>query len=195
MGLFAKRLGWFVERGKRSHPGQEKSRHMPFPPKTLLRVERLEERTLLSVSAAEYAEIRAAYADFGLSENMADVNIIEIESANLALAHLKAAITTAGDDLIVVRTTDSANTITYTDTSDEITIHINSTTYGKLNIVGFGTKSLTLNAAQKSRVINITAGTVHLGNLTVTGGVCQSWRRDLQLWPTQYFAKFDHWQF
>ena len=127
---------------------------------------------------------------------MDDVNIIEIDSANLTLASLKAAIATAGattkDDLIVVRTTastttgegdqavtdDSGNTIRYTSQEDEIIIDIDSPQFGSVSIVSLGTDSegndlpLTLDANQKSRVMTV-SGTntkVYLGGLTVTGG-------------------------
>ncbi|MDO4586065.1 MAG: choice-of-anchor Q domain-containing protein, partial [Planctomycetia bacterium] len=140
----------------------------------ILRLESLEERQLLTVTTAEYDAIRAEYADFGLPEIMSDVNIIEIEEANLSIANLKAAIETAGttalDDLIVLRTSDSANNITYAAASDEISINIDAVSYGKLSIVGFGTVPLTIDANQLSRVMTISASTVNLGNLTLTGG-------------------------
>lgn len=141
----------------------------------LLRVEELEDRRLLSVSAAEYAEICAAYADFGLSQTMYDVNIIEIDAANLTLVSLKTAIAEAGntesDDLIVLRTTGAANTITYTDVTDAISINIQSEYYGTLSVVAFGSKPLTVDAAGKCSAMQINPyGMVNLGNLTITGG-------------------------
>ncbi len=180
----------FYRRGRKAKTFFPESRHLCMEP--------LEERALLTVTATEYDTIRTEYADFGLSETMSDVNIIEIEAANLTLANLKAAIakvgTTTGDvaedlkdDLIVVRTTDAVNTISYINTgTDEIIIDTDSTFYGKLNIVGYGTRKLTLNAAQNSRVLTISAGLadinytanlinkVNLGNITFTGGDCVS---------------------
>ena len=167
--------------GRNGHTGQ-KGR---LPSKTSilkgrrLLIEELEDRRLLSVTAAEYEAIREAYAGLELPEPVegtipADLNIIEIDAANLSVSNLKAAITAAGttttDDLIVLRTTDEANTITYTDAADEISIDLDSESYGKLSIVAFGTKPLTIDANQLSRTMNISAGTVNLGNLTITHG-------------------------
>ena len=105
---------------------------------------------------------------------MSDVNIIEIDAANLSVVELKVAIDTAGttaiDDLIVLRTTDSANTITFWSWVDEISINIDAEPYGKLTVVAFGAKPLTIDANQLSRVMYISAGTVNLGNLTITHG-------------------------
>ncbi|MDO5566790.1 MAG: hypothetical protein Q4G59_09050, partial [Planctomycetia bacterium] len=104
-------------------------------------------------------------------------------------AAIATAKTTTTDDLIVLRTTNSANTITYTDATDEIMIQdIAQGTYGKLTIVGFGTQALTINANQVCRVMSITTelgeadpfewehndwelcNYVQLGNLTISGG-------------------------
>ena len=152
--------------------------------KRSLHVESLEERALLSVtplSADEYADLRAQYADFNLPENMADLNVITLDLAEGDdLSTLKSAITTAGtttkSDLIVVRTTDTANTIKYTAAEDELIIGIDASEFGSVTIVGLGSKPLSLDADGKCRVMTV-SGTdadhstiANLGGLTITNG-------------------------
>ena len=128
-----------------------------------LRMESLEERALLSavpLSTSEYADLRAQYTDFDLPENMADLNVITLDLAQGDdLTSLKNAITTAGttaqSDLIVVLTSNTANTLKYTSNADELTIDIDATQYGSISIIGLGPKSFTLNANQKCRVMTV----------------------------------------
>ncbi|MBQ9454368.1 MAG: DUF1565 domain-containing protein, partial [Thermoguttaceae bacterium] len=143
------------------------------------RVEFLEERALLSavpLSAAEYSDLRAQYADFNLPENMADMNVITLDLAEGDdLAALKSAITTAGtttqSDLIVVRTSTDASALTYTASTDELTININATQYGSISIIGLGDSSFTLDAAQLCRVMTVTGSSkMNLGGLTIQNG-------------------------
>ena len=148
--------------------------------KRSLRLESLEERALLSVtplSSDEYADLRAQYADFNLPEDMADLNVITLDLAEgNNLSTLRSAISTAGStaksDLIVVRTNDTANTIKYTDASDELLIIIDSTTKGSVTIVGLGSKPFTLDANQQCRVMAVYEENtvVNLGGLTITNG-------------------------
>jgi len=140
--------------------------------------ESLEPRELLTVSTGEFNDIRSLYADLHLSANMADYNIIEITAAQLSSdVALRSAITTAATttkgDLIVVRTTALQNSITLSGT--ELSIGIDAAIYGSVTIVSLGTNSLTIDANQQSRVLNITAipgsvSSVGLGGLTITGG-------------------------
>ena len=139
--------------------------------------EALESRMLLSVSAEEYATIRGTYADFALPADMAGVNIIEITSDQLSVANLKSAISSAEvttlPDLVVVRTTDTQNTITSSHSTNVLTLNIPAT-QGAISIVGFGTRPLTLDAAQNGRLISVGAygstTTVNLGGLALTNG-------------------------
>ena len=139
--------------------------------------EALEARTLLSVSPVEYATIRSTYADFVLPADMDQVNIIEIRTDQLSVANLKGAITAAAGkalpDLVVVRTSDTQNTITYASWADALAIDIPAT-QGAISIVGFGSRPLTLDAAQSSRLISVGATnsttTVNLGGLMLTNG-------------------------
>ena len=139
--------------------------------------ESLEARTLLSVSPVEYATIRSTYADFVLPADMAQVNIIEIMADQLSLANLRGAITAAAGtllpDLVVVRTSDTQNTITYTSFADALGINIPAA-QGAISIVGFGSRPLTLDAAQQWRLISVGATnsttTVNLGGLMLSNG-------------------------
>ena len=140
-------------------------------------VEALEGRVLLAVTAGEYASIRSSYPEFGLPADMASINIIEITPDQLSVASLKSAITTAGGtalpDLVVLRTADTQNTITYASTGDTVRIDIPSA-QGAISVVGFGSRPLTIDAANKCRVISVgstdSTTTVNIGGLTLTRG-------------------------
>ncbi|MBO7725008.1 MAG: hypothetical protein J6S40_00935, partial [Thermoguttaceae bacterium] len=144
--------------------------------KRLARFETLEERALLSVTSAEYADIRASYAEFDLPASIDEVNVIEITADKLSLDKLReavdAAAATAGDDLIVVRTAEGAhNTVAYDSASDEIAVTFNSSEKGALTIVGYGASPLAIDASGMCRALSIGSGaTVSLGNITLTGG-------------------------
>ncbi|MDR0869586.1 MAG: hypothetical protein LBN39_02215, partial [Planctomycetaceae bacterium] len=85
-----------------------------------LRIETLESREMLSVSAADFTAIKSQYEDLNLG-NFADYNTIEITAAQLSETNLQNAIniagTTAKNDLIVLRTNVSHDTITLNSTS------------------------------------------------------------------------------
>ena len=144
-------------------------------------VEALEGRVLLAVTAGEYDTIRGSYPEFGLPADMASISIIEIAPDLLSVANLKNAITTAGStalpDLVVLRTTDTQNSIIYASSADAISIDIPSTE-GAISIVGFGSKPLTIDAANQSRVIAVGSAfsttTANFGGLTLTGGYTTS---------------------
>ncbi|MBE6425497.1 MAG: hypothetical protein E7029_05835 [Planctomycetaceae bacterium] len=143
-------------------------------------MEFLEERTLLSampLTSGEYTELTSKYSAIALPETMDDLNIITLDIAEGdGLTELRSAIETAGttekSDLIVVRTSADANTLTYTSSTDALSISINSSAYGSLTIVGLGDTPLTLDAAQLSSVLSVTGSTTNLtiANLTLTGG-------------------------
>lgn len=139
------------------------------------RFEPLEARTLLAVSLAEYASIRAAYEEFELPESANSVNIIEIPAADLSISSLKDAIEQAGstkkDDLIVVRTTNAANTIAFTKASDQITVELDYDIFGKTTIVALGPKQLLVDAKGFSRAMTVAVGTLQLGNVALKNGV------------------------
>ena len=126
------------------------------------------------VTAAEYASIRAAYPKFGLPAAWDSLNIIEILPDDLSVTNLKKAIATAGktvgNDLIVVRTTASKHTVSYSSSSSALSIDIAKSSYGSVSIVALGSVPLTINANAKSHAISISGSTVNLGNLTLTNG-------------------------
>jgi hypothetical protein len=142
-----------------------------------LSMEPLETRDLLSVttgliSTSDYAALREQYPDFNLPADQSELNVM---TADCYLTDLKSAITQAGKstkpDLILVKTTDDANTITYSSSSDAISINVDASQYGSVTIIGWGTKELTLNANQKCRVMSISGNTdAYLGNITITKG-------------------------
>ena len=144
-------------------------------------VQALEGRVLLAVAAGEYDAIRSTYPGFNLPADMASISIVEITPDQLSVANLKSAITTAGattlPDLVVLRTTDTQNTITYASSSDTVSINIPSS-QGAISVVGFGSRPLTIDAANQSRVISIggasSTTTVNLGGLTLTRGYMDS---------------------
>ena len=140
-------------------------RHLLFEP--------LEERQMLAITPADYDTIRAAYPDLNLSENMADYNVIEITESQLTATNLQNAINSAAqtpeNDLIVVRTTETVNTVTLG--GSELAINTNAATQGSVTIVSLGTEKLTIDANQQSRVFNIVEDAeVGLGGLVITGG-------------------------
>ena len=138
-----------------------------------LSMEPLETRDLLSVTTgliddSAYAALREQYPEFNLPAVQSNLNVMTVDCN---LADLKSAITNAGSstksDLILVKTTDSANTITYSTSSDEISINVS----GSVTIIGWGTEELTLDANQNCRIMSISGNTnLYLGNLTITKG-------------------------
>ena len=139
-------------------------------------------RTLADVTAEEYALICEKYAELALPEAEDAVlptdrlNIITIKSSDLSVSALKTAISkaarTALPDLIVVRTTDQNHRITYTRAADELTLNQGSSQWGFVSIVSLGSQNLTLDAAQLSRVMNLSWSTdARIGGLTFTGGL------------------------
>ncbi|MDR1492312.1 MAG: fibronectin type III domain-containing protein [Planctomycetaceae bacterium] len=157
---------------KQSYAGYKRTRR--------LSMELLEDRELLSVTPADLQAIRAAYPDLNFSDN---INIIEVaadqltdnseDAFNLRKALAVAAGTEETDDLIVVRTTDTANTIRLK--TGEIRINANFKNKGDVTIVSLGEKPLTIDAGadvnNPSRVLNISSPIdVTLAGIAITGG-------------------------
>ncbi len=138
-----------------------------------LRMEHLENRELLSVSVAEFDAIRAKYADLNLSSDMASYNVIEIAANDLSETNLRnaisAALTSTQNDLIVLRTTSARNAITLS--GQEIAISRTVSRGDGITIVSLGDANLTINANQKSRVMNVENMTFAMAGLTLTGGL------------------------
>ncbi len=148
-------------------------------PKTrLARLEALETRDLLAVSvafsAAEYAALRAEYAEFDLPAKASDLNIIEINADSLSLNSLEDALdraaSTKKDDLIVVRTNASDNTIRLGANDGEIKVELDSNLFGTTTIVALGEAPLTIDAQGYSRVLSLAVGELNLGRVNLTNG-------------------------
>ena len=132
----------------------------------------------VALSDAEFASIRARYADLGLSANSENYNIIVIDADNLSDVALRDTIEQAAQNdltespegtLVVVRTTATQNTITFTD--GELAINVNAAIRGGVTIVSFGDSPLIIDADNKSRIFSIAQHTeLALGGLTLTGG-------------------------
>ena len=151
-----------------------------------LSLESLESREFLAVSAAEFAAIRAQYADLNLSENMADYDISDVGGTGTATGQvnytfgqkgLRDAITRAGqpdspkNDLIVVRTTASQKSIELGGTQLAISMSASTGGGGSVTIVSLGTNDLTIDAQGNSRIFNISSGTtVALAGLVLKNG-------------------------
>ena len=140
-----------------------------------LRFESLEDRLLLTVTATDYQNICANYAEFGLPSSADDINVIEIEAADLGIDALKEAIgqaaASAEDDLIVLRTTASRNVLLFSSADDALTVEIDPAVYGSITIIAYGTSPLTLDAAGYTRPLTVIGGSnLNLGNFTLRGG-------------------------
>ena len=148
----------------------------------ILRIEELEEREMLSVTLGDFAAIKTNYADLGLT-NFADYNIIEVGGAgdqaggannnfDFSDAGIRAAInmagTTTGNDLIVVRTTATENTITLI--GWELVVNIEGEKFGGITIVSLGSEKLTIDANGQSRVFGVYESNLALAGLMITGG-------------------------
>ena len=139
--------------------------------------EPLETRRLLSITPAEYSDMRDLYPQFALPEDITQINLIEITPDQLSAANLQAAIASAAEtalpDLVVVRTTDTQNTITYTSPSDQLAIDIPSSQRA-VSIIGYGSQPLTLDANNQCGVVSVgsyySTATVGLGWMVLTHG-------------------------
>ncbi|MCL2349428.1 MAG: hypothetical protein FWC50_14350 [Planctomycetaceae bacterium] len=126
-----------------------------------------------AITAQEFATIRSMYPDLKLSSNMSDYTITEITTAQLSEANLRNAIiasaSTPKPHLIVVRTDNVNHTITLSGT--ELGFPVLAPGSYAVNLVSFGSKPLTINANNKSRIFSVTAGiSPHLAGLVLTGG-------------------------
>ena len=160
--------------GVRLNKKNHQPRHFAFEP--------LESRDLLTVTTGSiddqtYNDIRAAYPEFELPELQADLNVMTItpDDGALSIADLQSAIATAKrttqPDLILVQTSADANSVTYASSADELKIHVDSTQYGSVTIIGWGEEKFTLDANQQSSVMSVNDySIVNLGGLTIQNG-------------------------
>ena len=161
--------------------GLERPLSKPHKPQhsRICRVEALENREMLSVSVAEFAALRDVYEHLDLSANIADYNIIEIKSGQISVQSIQEALALAGqtrkDDLIVIRTDRSNNTLTLQ--ANPITIDIDSARFGSVAIVSLSASHtlLTVDTQNLSRAFRINNGDVALGGMEIVG---QTWSFD-----------------
>ncbi|MBQ9372880.1 MAG: fibronectin type III domain-containing protein [Thermoguttaceae bacterium] len=159
-------------------------RNANTPRAKTLRFESLETREMLSassISPSEYANIRAQYPDFKLPPQMTSIKIMELKESELSVKNLQSKIKEAEkseqDDLIVIRTTNTANKIQYMRAADELKINFTNSLAGSITIVVTGPKHLTLDAAARCRVMSVQSTTSHnvnLAGITFTGGKTNS---------------------
>ncbi|MBP3531005.1 MAG: fibronectin type III domain-containing protein, partial [Thermoguttaceae bacterium] len=142
-----------------------------------LRLERLEERALLSVTPVEYAEIRELYSAFELPENIAEVNIIDLNvaatSAQVQTA-LAAAKTSPQNDLIVLRTTEEAASAHF---DQAVTIDFDESLSGKLTIVSYG-DALLSTSSDEGAIFSVVSGSVNLGGFILLGDLTNGFARE-----------------
>lgn len=133
-------------------------------------MEQLEDRMLLSVTPTEYAELRAQYSDFQLSENLSDVNIIEL--TDLTAASLQAAIDAASEtvlnNLIVLRTKEDTAVMNLSGVT--LTLDCDSSLFGSVTVVSLGTSDLRIAINDyPSASVRVQQGNLSLGGLVFTG--------------------------
>ncbi|MCL2623781.1 MAG: fibronectin type III domain-containing protein, partial [Planctomycetaceae bacterium] len=161
--------------------GKNKSKACLHQKISHLHFESLEERALLAVTAAEFDQIREQYPDFYLKGVAESYRVIEITASELSEANLRQAInqatTTIGNHLIVVRTTETQNTITLSGSELAINIGKDMQDSGTVYIVSLGTMPLTIDANQQSRHFRVEGGLyehyhVHFVGISFTNGYC-----------------------
>ncbi|MBR0226390.1 MAG: hypothetical protein IJL92_10065, partial [Thermoguttaceae bacterium] len=113
------------------------------PRGTSLRIEALENRELLSVNAADYAQLRETFDQLALPENFSDVNVIELPAltAEALQNAINDATTTPQDDLIVVNPTElGENTLSLADAT--IVVDYDASEFGAITLVSTGDERL-----------------------------------------------------
>ncbi len=143
----------------------------PFYKCRLLMFEALETRTLLT-NGIDLVQIQQVYSDF-VFENNAVVH--EIDAEDLSVDALKSVIELATlspeDDLVIVHTSDTNHTISFT-TDSEFIIDIEGK--GSLTIISWGTKDLTIDAAKQGRLFCVRSGFCQLGGLILANGLAKT---------------------
>lgn len=164
---------FYEDRSRKTGNNDNKMKKATAARSRKLRFEPLENREMLSVTATDFNAIRSQYPDLNLSEEMSDYNIIDITADQLSDAAIRAAIAEAGtteqNDLIVLRTTETENSITLSGT--QLLLDIDATEFGSVTIVSFGDAEMTIDGEQKSRIFEIaSAAELSIAGLTIIGG-------------------------
>ena len=118
------------------------------------------------ITEDEFDTIRSQYPDLKLSADIADYNIRVIKTDQLSQANLQNAINaaTTGNNLVVLRTTATQNSVMLTGTPLSISSE-------NVTIVSLGTERMTLNANRQSRALTIGSNaTVNLAGLDIVNG-------------------------
>ena len=131
-----------------------------------LHMENLEERALLSVSPlGDAQDVVAAYSDFQIAENANFIEVTDLTADSLRAAIQQAAQTTV-DDVVVVRTTATANSIALDGSA--LVFDVDSDLYGSITLVGWGDTILTLSNTQEN-VALVRSGNVNFGGISFLG--------------------------
>ncbi|MBR0193647.1 MAG: hypothetical protein IJQ31_16445 [Thermoguttaceae bacterium] len=129
----------------------------------VLRIEALEDRSLLSaLPVANYPDLNTMFSELPISEDANYIDVTELTAENLRNAIQQAAQTTK-DDVVVVHTTETENTIALNGSA--LIFDIDSDLYGSITLVGYGDTMLTLSNTQEN-VVMVYSGEVYFGGIS-----------------------------
>ena len=128
-----------------------------------MQIEALEARELLSVSpTTDFQDLAAAYSTIPFSERSNYIDITELTVENLRAA-IDQACQTVEDDVIVIHTTETANTISLDGSA--LIFDVNSDLYGSITLVGYGESMLTISNTQENVAI-VYSGDVYFAGIS-----------------------------
>ncbi|MBR0226434.1 MAG: hypothetical protein IJL92_10290, partial [Thermoguttaceae bacterium] len=136
------------------------------PRGTSLRFEALENRELLSVNAADYAQLRESFDQLALPENFNDVNVIELSAltAEALQNAINDAATTPQDDLIVVDPTElGENTLSLADAT--IVVDFDASEFGAVTLVSTGDERLQISVNPEDYSFDFRSGVLNFAGL------------------------------
>ncbi|MDO4558460.1 MAG: hypothetical protein Q4C47_05805, partial [Planctomycetia bacterium] len=135
-------------------------------------MESLEDRRLLSISAAEYELLRTTYTDFDLPEEMSTLVTTDLGADELTRENLQSALdraaTTPQTDLILLRAGEPGDCLDLNDTS--LVVNVDSSRYGDVVIVSLPDQPvnvLACNGGESS--FRTDSGNLRLGGIHLTG--------------------------
>ena len=148
-----------------------RARSKGAPESRALRLEWLESRELLSVSAAEFAALSQAYPKLDLPESAANLNVVEIQADELSLESIARAVelaaSTPQDDLIVLRTSDANYQLDLGNAT--ISIDVDSVNFGSITVASLGPRALQIATTSVEGAIDVERGDLALAGLTLVG--------------------------
>ncbi|MBR0225292.1 MAG: fibronectin type III domain-containing protein, partial [Thermoguttaceae bacterium] len=136
------------------------------PRSTSLRIEALENRELLSVNPADYAQLRESFDQLALPENFSDVNVIELPAltAEALQNAINDAATTPQDDLIVVNPTElGENTLSLADAT--IVVDFDASEFGAITLVSTGDERLQISVNPEDYSFDFRSGVMNFAGL------------------------------